>query len=279
MMVSAASPATPFFLEQDQGQRFCLYHAPAGQCRGAVLYLHPFAEEMNKSRRMAALQARALAGCGYGVLQIDLGGCGDSSGDFGDARWEGWLADVAAGRQWLEQTLDQPVTLWGLRLGALLALDYAASAPRPPRGLLLWQPVLNGATFLTQFLRLRLANAMLDANQQGAEKGDDTSTLRASLQAGTALEVAGYMLAPELAAALDNLDAAKMAPPSCPVHWFDMVAAAERPLSVPSTRIGAAWRDKGCQITQQAVPGPSFWATQEISESPELLAATAGVQP
>ncbi len=275
MAALAAPSATPFFLARDQGQRFCLYHAPAGRCRGAVLYLHPFAEEMNKARRMAALQARALAACGYGVLQIDLDGCGDSSGDFGDARWEGWLADVAAGRQWLEQQLDQPVTLWGLRLGALLALDYAGRAQRPPPALLLWQPVLSGAACLTQFLRLRLANALLGEGQQGA--GDDSASLRAALHAGNALEVAGYLLAPQLAAALERLDAATLAPPPCPVDWFDMVAAPERPLPLASSRLGAAWREGGCRLRQQAVSGPSFWSTQEISESAELLAATTAL--
>ena len=66
-----------------------------------MLYIHPFAEEMNKSRRMAALQSRALAQAGYAVLQIDLLGCGDSSGDFGDATWQSWVSDVVLGCQWL----------------------------------------------------------------------------------------------------------------------------------------------------------------------------------
>ena len=51
---------------------------------------------MNKSRRMAALQARAFAEMGFGVLQIDLFGCGDSSGDFSDARWDIWKQDLIA---------------------------------------------------------------------------------------------------------------------------------------------------------------------------------------
>ena len=41
-------PAEPFFLDSAHGQRFCLYHAPQGHCRGALVYVHPFAEEMNK---------------------------------------------------------------------------------------------------------------------------------------------------------------------------------------------------------------------------------------
>ncbi len=37
-----------------------------------VVHVHAFAEEMNKSRRMAAMQSRALAAAGFAVLQIDL---------------------------------------------------------------------------------------------------------------------------------------------------------------------------------------------------------------
>ena len=84
----------PFFLRFTAGRRFCLLHAPERRAIGAVLYVHPLAEEMNKSRRMAALQARALAASGWFVLQVDLFGCGDSDGDFGDADWQRWLADV-----------------------------------------------------------------------------------------------------------------------------------------------------------------------------------------
>ena len=58
---------------------------------------------MNKARRMAALQSRALAAAGFAVLQIDLFGCGDSSGDFADASWAAWQQDVALAVQWLSE--------------------------------------------------------------------------------------------------------------------------------------------------------------------------------
>ena len=63
-----------FFLPVTGGRLFCLLHRPAGETaiKGAVLYVHPFAEEMNRSRRMAALQAKAMASAGYMVLQVDL---------------------------------------------------------------------------------------------------------------------------------------------------------------------------------------------------------------
>ena len=74
MTTGGRAPAEPFFLPVGGGQRFCLYHPAAGECRGAVLYVHPFAEEMNRSRRMAALKARELASLGFAVLQPELQG-------------------------------------------------------------------------------------------------------------------------------------------------------------------------------------------------------------
>ncbi|SFU47641.1 hydrolase 2, exosortase A system-associated [Pseudoduganella namucuonensis] len=273
------SPATPskipFFLRAAEGTRFCLFHPPAGLCRGALVYLHPFAEEMNKTRRMAALQSRALAAQGVGVLQIDLLGCGDSSGDFGDARWELWRDDVALAMRWLRERLGREVGLWGLRLGALLAADCARSdaeggaMPAADR-LLMWHPVHTGGACLTQFLRMRLAADMLD--KQHAAR-NSTAALRAALRAGAAQEVAGYELTPALADALDGLELAVLRP-SCPVHWLDVAVSADRPMSPASNKIVGAWREQGVLVDAQVVAGPAFWGTAEIAECPALLEAT-----
>ena len=263
--------AEPFFLKNGAGQRFCLYHRPAGASRGAVLYVHPFAEELNRSRRMAALQARRLAAYGYGVLQIDLYGCGDSSGDFGDARWDVWKHDLATAAAWLRERLEQPVTLWGLRLGALLALDYAREARHPLGPMLLWQPVGDGSSYLTQFLRLRT---------MGAKLGDESTThpgtqeLRAALQSGQTLEIAGYDLTSELALAIDSLTAPEVMVPAAPVHWFEVVGTLGQGPGAATNRVAAAWRNHGADLQVHAVPGPPFWTTSEISTSPALLDAT-----
>jgi len=260
-----------FFLDGQDGGRFCLYHPPAGSPRGAVLYVHPFAEEMNKSRRMAALQARAMAGAGFAVLQIDLFGCGDSAGDFVDARWSVWKDDLARAQRWLQQRAPGPLHLWGLRLGALLACDYAQAPQAPLASLMLWQPVQSGKQFFTQFLRLKVANAMLGEGKDGATT---TGALRAQLTAGASLEVAGYELAPQLAAELDAVDLAAMSPPSIPVSWFEVVPAAERPLPPVAARQLDVWRQTGVSVHSVVVAGMAFWATQEISECPALLEAT-----
>lgn len=272
--VAALPPAEPFFLTAEQGQRFCVFHATAGPCRGAVLYVAPFGEEMNKSRRMAALQARDLAALGFAVLQIDLYGCGDSSGDFGDARWQIWKDDLALGQQWLHNRLGRPVSVWGLRLGAMLALDYARGAAHAIASLILWQPVQSGATFLTQFLRLRVANDML---AEGNEKSSGTQALRDALHAGEMLEVAGYDLAPELAAAIESLEAARLPVTTCPVHWFEAVQAEGRPLSPAGAKVITSWAVQGSVPEVHLVPCPPFWASQEVMICAPLIAATSSI--
>lgn len=269
-------PAEVFFLEATPGERFCIYHAPHAnkECSGTFIYVHPFGDEMNKSRRMAALQARAFAAMGFGVLQMDLFGCGDSSGEFGDARWDIWRQDLNIARKWLEDRSSGPVSLWGLRLGALLALDFARNSEGAIDKIVLWQPVISGEPFLTQFLRLRLANEMLAGEK---DKPTGTHGMRNALAAGETLEVAGYALAPGLAAAIDSLSAAELAVTKCPVHWFEIVPEAGRPMPPAGSRVLNAWGQAGVDLRVHLVPGPPFWTTQEISECPDLVSATAGL--
>jgi exosortase A-associated hydrolase 2 len=262
----------PFFVRAANGPRFCIFHPPAGVARGGVLYVHPFAEEMNKSRRMAALQSRALAVLGYGVLQIDLFGCGDSGGDFGDATWAQWRDDVIAAIGWLRSRLSGPITLWGLRLGATLALD-AARGSEPPASFVLWQPVLNGATMLTQFLRLKIASQMLSEGR--SESG--VQDMRKRLDAGETIEVAGYPVTRGLADGVDAVALENLSPGTARVHWLEMVAQPDRPLPPAARRIVDGWIAGGATVDVHCVAGPQFWSTLEITEWPELVAQTTAV--
>jgi exosortase A-associated hydrolase 2 len=266
-------PAEAFFLDAMPGKRFALYHAPnaATPCRGAFIYVHPFGDEMNKSRRMAALQAKAFAASGYAVLQIDLFGCGDSSGKFRDATWDIWKADLEAARTWLCNRVAVSVSLWGLRLGALLALDFARSTPGSIDRIVLWQPVMKGELFLTQFLRLRLASEMLAGD---TAKNTGTHAMRKALKAGEVLEVAGYELCPGLAAAIDKLDATEWVGEKKSVDWFEIMSESKHGLTPASERVANAWTAAGANLNMHQVQCASFWLTQEITECPALLSAT-----
>lgn len=270
-----------FFLtvaDAPHSQRFCLYHPPAAgsAARGVLIHLHAFAEEMNKSRRMTALAARRLAQQGYAVLQIDLHGCGDSDGDFGDATWASWLQDIRAARDWLRRrhdTLDAPLWLWGLRAGSLLAAAAAADldAPAEPVSLLLWQPVINGKQHLQQFLRLKVAGEMMSGDSKGV-----MAALKQTLTDGAAVEIAGYTLAPELA---HGLETAELAPPARPdlharIVWIELSSRPEPALAPASVKCIERWQAAGWQVESAVLPGPTFWQTVEIEEVPALLDAT-----
>src|SRR5438132_772625 len=109
--------------------------------RAAVVVAPPFAEELNRSRRMIALGAERLAADGYAVLEADCLGCGDSSGDFGDAGWEAWLSDIERAHDWIANRYSVPTWIWGIRGGSLLASAILPRLSTPP-GLLFWQPVI-----------------------------------------------------------------------------------------------------------------------------------------
>lgn len=263
--------SSAFFLPAEPGHRFCIYHRPAeGSAGRGVVYAHPFCEEMNKARRMAALQSRRLAAEGYAVLQVDLFGCGDSSGDFSDASWRIWKQDLKFALGWLKSRVDGPLGLWGLRLGATLAADVARDPAVGIEHLLLWQPVSNGEQFLTQFLRLRLAAEMLaeGAAQSGVRE------LRETLGRGLPLEIAGYNLHPHLAAEIDALSLADLVPAVRRVHCLEVNAMAEPKLSPASQRALEVWRSKGLDVRAAAVRGEPFWSTIEVTECEALLAAT-----
>jgi exosortase A-associated hydrolase 2 len=269
----------------DAGQRMCLFHAPATGvvAQGSVLYLHPFAEEMGHARRVVAQQARQLAQAGFAVLQIDLLGCGDSSGNFEDALWEDWLQDAQQALDWLQTRSSHQASdtlwLWGLRSGALLAsalVQHMATQQQPLPHLLLWQPVASGQQVLQQFMRLHSAARWLQADSQA-----NTASVAQTLARGETVPIAGYPLTGALA---DGLRLARLTPPdTCMPEasdkhprrlvWISCTpqVGSHKPLL---QRPQQAWRDAGWTVQSTTVSAPSFWQTADWHEAPELLSAT-----
>ncbi len=269
------SPSAPrfdaFFLPAAQGQRLCVLHAPpsGNTVRGCVIYAHPFAEELNRARRMADLQARALASAGFAVLLLDQFGCGDSSGDFGQASWTTWLDDLTLAAQWLTQRHGGPLWLWGLRTGCLLAAQVAGrQSVDGPVNLLLWQPVLSGRQYVRQFLRLRMA-----AEVARGGRGESTEALAARLAAGEGVEVAGYLLSPPLAQGLEQATLQGLTPPGR-VACLELQADALAPLSPGLETLVQGWRQAGHAVSARVVAGEPFWQSLEVDACPELLAAS-----
>ena len=259
-------PLEAFFLSAASGRLFCLLHKPDDEAaaKGAVIYVHPFAEEMNKSRRMAALQARAMASAGYFVLQVDLLGCGDSSGDFGEATWESWVENLVEAGAWLQARTGVELWWWGLRAGSLLAAAAAGRIGQPCR-MLLWQPVILGKQHLQQFMRLKIAGDLLGGGAKGAMDG-----LKQQLADGAPVEIAGYLLSPAMASGLEK---AELAVPEAVrrLELIEISSSADRGVSPALGARLEKWRAGGVDVRAVSVTGPAFWQTSEVEECPDLI--------
>lgn len=265
-MTPVCVSAEAFFLPGLHGQLFCMFYpAQTPSVRGNCFYVHPFAEELNKTRRMAALYSSMLALAGFNVLQLDLYGCGDSEGDWRNIRQDTWRSDIHCGVQWLQKQCDQPLMMWGLRLGASLAVEYLTAYPGTDATLLLWQPVIKGENHLNQFLRLRLA-----AQIQQQSK-DTVALLRSQLRQGEILEIAGYAVTSELLALMDAMEINQLPVGVKQVYWAEVVATSALELTLPSKKVISQWRAEPIQIQAQVVVGQSFWATQEIAVAESLI--------
>ncbi|MBT5047949.1 MAG: hydrolase 2, exosortase A system-associated [Rhodospirillaceae bacterium] len=276
MTLAATSVRDPFFIDHKDRRLFAIYHPAASgsgngsNTQGGVVFFAPFAEELNRTRKMATLLAEALSPHGIATLVFDYSCTGDSTGRFEQADWAHWIDDGAAAIAWLAAKIDKPVTPIGLRLGAALALLSAAKEPQPIRGTVLWQPVTNGSVMLNQFLRIRIAAAL-----SSGEDGETTKDLRARLSAGETLEVAGYDLNPALVRGIDAVSLGQIPPSFGTAHdWFEVSTEDEGDLTPASQAVVEKWRGAKATVSAQTVQGEPFWSTQEMATAPALIKAT-----
>jgi len=264
----------PFFMASPSGRLYAAHHRPANRSgeRGHVLCVPPFNEEMNRSRSMMTLLAKALAALGFGTLVLDLYGTGDSDGDYRDARWSKWLDDVRAAQAWLQQQPGGLTAVLGVRLGAMLAAEVQATASMRQVPLVLWQPVLDGKSHLTQFFRVRMA-AQLDRLDLPKET---TATMRQQLAEGQLVEVAGYEIHPALAKAVDEARLVDFKlPAGCKVLWLDNASPEKPELSLASSNVVAAWQNAGVLVDAATYPGAAFWQVHERVLTPAIVDKTS----
>lgn len=268
---------TPLFLDGRGGRVFGIYHPPAPGVAdlGDFIFLPPFAEELNRSRHMIARQARAFAARGKGVFILDPFGTGDSAGRFEDASWEAWLDNIREVSDWLKAQ-DRPAPdIWAMRAGALLAASAVAEKILTPAKVIFWAPVSNGETYLSQFLRIRLA-AQLELPSAAKET---TGDLRRRLAGGEIIEVGGYGLNGRLAESLSRQRLSGLPAANTAIHWLELAGDAALTLSPAAEKHIAAWQQAGAQAEARAVSGPAFWTLQETEWAGELLRATDALDP
>ena len=261
----------PLLLNGAHGALQACYYPATAPAHGAgdILLLPAFGEEMNRCRAMVALQARALSAIGMGCLVLDPYGTGDSAGDFSDASWDAWLDDMRLGLTWLREQGQGCISLWGIRLGAVMATQLARQDDHV-RHLLLWQPVQGGKQFYTQFLRIRIA-----AELNLPDRVKTTGELRQRSAKGENIEVSGYKIGPRLAGQIDTLQWDESALAGlAQTDWFEVLPDAETSLSPASEQAAERIRSLGGALSLSGVVGPAFWHVHEREIAPELVRAS-----
>ena len=263
----------PFFLLGTKGKLFSLFFSPitSQKFKTAILFVPPFAEELNKSRRMIAMQSRKFAELNYPVLVVDLYGTGDSEGDFSEATWETWISDLQHAVRWLSELGVKNLIIWCLRTGALLALHRLQQFEIPVSTLVLWQPVIKGSGFITQFLRLRLAADIISERNKNS-----LVSLREQFDNGHNVEISGYSLSAELYQGLNKGDlfAANLQGVN-KIIYFELATSADRPFSAPTKKIIEKWKNENIDMVAEIVMGEQFWSTPEIAVAPNLIESTS----
>lgn len=258
------------------GKIFGIVTSPADNSgiKQGVLMVPPFAEEMNKTRRMMSQQANQFAEKGFSVMQFDYLGTGDSEGDFADATWDIWSQDIIRLLEKFKAEGVTSVVVLGLRMGSLFTELILSNSPVEVSRVVLWQPVTNGEMLLNQFYRLKFAADMIGDS-------DDRTTvkqIKENLANDVRVEIAGYMLNPKLTSGLEKQRLDTLSSITCPaIHWIEIVAAQDRPVPPASQRVMDKLQEAGVEIQSHTIAAPPFWATVELTDVDELHKLTNNI--
>jgi len=264
-----ANRLEPFFLDGSAGRIFLLL-CSAANAKRCVLFIPPFAEEMNKCRRQVTETAHDLVAKGFAVLVLDLYGTGDSEGEFAEASWDIWKSDVGSALVWIEEAGLSCYALVATRLGCVLAAESLQETEKAVDRSVFWQPVANGRQFMTQFLRLRVAASMMEGGSKVS-----VEALRKRLDHGEILSVAGYELSPELRQSIENADLSScMSKNLGNMVILEISTLGSDELSVAGKQLVTAAAELGTDTSGKRLVGEPFWSITEIVVSHELRKLT-----
>lgn len=189
------------FVPGAKGHMFCIIsHPPQPQPNvHNVVFVPPFAEEMNSSRRFFASLRRALCSKGYTVIQPDVFGTGDSEGEFRDATFDIWVDDLGLIKHHFCTAECQRLSFVALRSGCLLVHEFLTSqmdvkSTNAAENLLYLQPETSGFEVINTLLRMRSAS-----NRLSGYSSETSASLWKRFEKEQTLRVGGYEVGHKLA--------------------------------------------------------------------------------
>lgn len=89
------------------------------------------------------------------------------------------------------------------------------------------------------------------------------------------MEVAGYEIGAELAAAIDALDMSQLGSAALgPVTWIEVTRVGVSRPSHAAKQCIDGWKARGLTVATQCVEGVAFWSSSRKELIPNLIAAT-----
>lgn len=219
-----------------------------------------FAEEMNRTRSFVSRISYRLSEAGFHVMQPDLSGTGDSTGEFHAAQWSRWIEELRLTSTWL---LDQagPVHLVSLRAGALFLDDLLAAEPDRFERICLVEPFLTGADSVREFLQLRVARSIFEGTKESI------AMLTEALAGGTSMEVGGYDLSPGLYADLNSATIEHTGARIKHALILGCGRSAETRRNAAMRALAQTWCVAGAEAAYEFIATEPFWS-QELPSLP-----------
>lgn len=259
---------TPLFFDQGNYRLFGVLHEPEVNGDGqAFVFCHPFAEEKLWAHRVYVSFARQLASRGVTVFRFDYTGYGDSEGTFLLGTIKQQVSDTLRATEFVKEKCPgvTRVGFLGLRLGASLALMVAREL-QESGPLILWDPVIDGESFIQDFLRSSLATQLAVYG----EVRENRDKLIEKLRQGELVNVDGYDL---------NLDVYEQIAAICAGTFTDVKATPKLVVQIgrtvrPKKALTSFSNELGADL--RCVVEESFW--REIkrfySQAPDLFDTT-----
>lgn len=238
----------PFYFGTPDYSLFGCYHVPQAELRRkcGVIFCHSPGDEYIRFHRAFRQLAVRLSHRGFPVLQFDLSGCGDSSGDSEEAGLAQWLADLDTAVDEIRRRSGLvKVCLVGLRLGGALAM-IGGSRRSDIDGLVLWDPVVSGRAYVEE-LQLLHREMLRRAHVQPKPPADEQH-----------LEILGFPLTKDLRADLEGIDL--LTSQQKPANHLLLIESQEK---IHQGRLLEHLQRWDARVAYRHLPCPQFWIWQE----------------
>lgn len=182
----------PFFFPNGRYNLFGVFHKPdTPRIDSCIVLCHAFGEEKLWSHRVFVNFSREAARRNVAVLRFDFMGHGDSDGHSEQATIDTCLSDIDAALREAQHLCPNLTSLGllGARFGGTLAILFA-TARKLSAPIMLWEPILNGAKYMQELLRINLSTQL--ATLGYIEKS--RSQLVENMHAGILANVDGYLV-------------------------------------------------------------------------------------